>query len=281
LNKKQHKKVIAMSSSPAQPLPATNSEDPDVLKEAGNAAFKARNYDKAIELYSSALKFAKNDETKALCLSNRSAANQALKKWAEAVVDAKDCLNLKPGFAKGYYRLAIAQKKLGQFKEALETVNGGLKIAPGDASLKKARMGIIKKMKLGALTGSSSRGGGISQERMQEIQGDLQKLAGQRQKYRQKLMSLSHEADRAARATQRAALCEKQLARVPKATPLYAACGKMFIRSTRPETDKELSNNQANEARKEAAATKGKQMFAKKLKECEANIQELVNSVKR
>lgn len=270
-----------MEATPPTP-PQPSSTDPDALKEAGNAAFKGRNYDKAIELYGSAIENAKSDEIKALCLSNRSAAYQAVKKWDEAVADAKECLKLKPGFARGYYRLAIAQKKSAKFREALETIQAGLKVAPNDANLKKARSGVLKKMKLGALTGSGGGGGGgITAERMQEIQADLGKLSKQRNQLRTKMLQMNHEAERAARESKRAILCEQQLSKVPKDAPLFAACGKMFIQSTRAETEKTLRETKETEAKNVTSSTKGKQVYAQKLKECEANIQEIVSSVKR
>ena len=44
----------------------------------------------------------------------------------EVEKDARACLDIKPEFIKGYKRLALAQRKLGKLKDALETVDAGL-----------------------------------------------------------------------------------------------------------------------------------------------------------
>ena len=44
----------------------------------------------------------------------------------EVEKDARACLGIKPEFIKGYKRLALAQRKLGNLKGALETIEEGL-----------------------------------------------------------------------------------------------------------------------------------------------------------
>ena len=55
-------------------------------------------------------------------------AKQGLKNWVEVEKDARACLHIKPEFIKGYKRLALAQRKLGNLKGALETVESGIGI---------------------------------------------------------------------------------------------------------------------------------------------------------
>jgi tetratricopeptide (TPR) repeat protein len=55
-------------------------------------------------------------------LSLSSAAYGAAGDWAAAETDAKECVRRNPGFAKGYHRLANAQKQLGKNDEALATL---------------------------------------------------------------------------------------------------------------------------------------------------------------
>ena len=55
-------------------------------------------------------------------------AKQGLKNWVEVEKDARACLHIKPEFIKGYKRLALAQRKLGNLKGALETVEAGIGI---------------------------------------------------------------------------------------------------------------------------------------------------------
>ena len=42
--------------------------------------------------------------------------------------DARACLHIKPEIIKGYKRLALAQRKLGNLKGALDTVEAGVRI---------------------------------------------------------------------------------------------------------------------------------------------------------
>jgi len=244
----------------------------EAKKVAGNQAFKGRNYEKAIELYTEAIALEPEGETAALCLSNRSAAYQGLKKWAEAVADAKKCLKLKPAFAKGYFRLGIAQKKMGALEDALKTIEAGLKLQPEDASLKKARQGIVKKLKMRAVL-SRPR---VAPEQLQEAQAELAKLSKTRQDLRSKLMSQQHEMERSKRDGKRAAICSQQLSTLPKETPMYLAVGKMFISSSREETESKLQDIQKKEQLTVASLEKQSKYGMEKLKSCEKSIDEVV-----
>lgn len=54
--------------------------------------------------------------------SNRSAAYGALGQWELAEADAKECVQRNASFAKGYHRLANAQKQMGRTVEAIATL---------------------------------------------------------------------------------------------------------------------------------------------------------------
>ena len=58
----------------------------DALKDQGNKAFQAKDYDKAIELFSQALDL---DSNNWVLWSNRSAAKAGKKQWAAALEDAE------------------------------------------------------------------------------------------------------------------------------------------------------------------------------------------------
>ena len=97
-----------------------SSDEAVAVRAQGNEQFKAKAYDEAIALYTQAIELDPNGENAALCLSNRSAAHQGKKMWAEAAADAAQCIALKPDFVKGYTRLANAQKKRGLLTEGIE-----------------------------------------------------------------------------------------------------------------------------------------------------------------
>ncbi|CAM0874120.1 unnamed protein product [Alopecurus aequalis] len=70
------------------------------LKQQGDSAFKRKDYDAAILLYSMALKF---DGTDAMLYSNRSVCWLCLGVGDEALSDAQACTRIQPHLAKGYY----------------------------------------------------------------------------------------------------------------------------------------------------------------------------------
>ena len=92
------------------------------FKAQGNEAFKARDFDKAIEYYTKAIEVDSESENAALCYSNRAAAYSSKKMWVEAENDAAACVRLKPSFAKGWVRLSTAQSKQGMLVEARITL---------------------------------------------------------------------------------------------------------------------------------------------------------------
>jgi len=100
-------------------------------KADGNAAFKAKDYDKAIDLYSQAIKFYANDHT---FWSNRSAAYAGKMDFENASKDAAECCRVKPEFMKGWFRLANAHYELGNYEEAAKAILSGTRFdKKGDA----------------------------------------------------------------------------------------------------------------------------------------------------
>ena len=75
------------------------------FKDQGNAAFKAKDFQGAIDFYSQALGETPTEHT---IMGNRSAAYYQLKKYEEAQADAEKCIELQPDWSKGYQRKAMA-----------------------------------------------------------------------------------------------------------------------------------------------------------------------------
>jgi stress-induced-phosphoprotein 1 len=109
------------------PLPPTHTRE-------GNAAFKAGDYSRAIEKYGEAIAI---DPTNHTYWSNRAASYAGLEDWANSRDDAKQCIGADKSFVKGYFRMATAQKNLGDFDGARETLVRGLAVEPRNADLKK------------------------------------------------------------------------------------------------------------------------------------------------
>ncbi|GMH38183.1 hypothetical protein BSKO_06067 [Bryopsis sp. KO-2023] len=109
-----------------------------VEKEAGNEAFKAMDYPKAVKHYTEALKrgpAAVNEEAYKL-YSNRAACYTKLVAMNEALKDAEKCIELKPDFPKGYSRKGHVQEVTKEHEKALKTYQEGLEHCPDNQELK-------------------------------------------------------------------------------------------------------------------------------------------------
>ncbi|KAF8665789.1 hypothetical protein AX16_000235 [Volvariella volvacea WC 439] len=117
--------------SPSLP-PSTPSKMPDVntLKDQGNKAFAAKDYDKAIDLFTQAIAL---DPRNHVLYSNRSAAKAGKKLWPEALSDAEECIKANPSWSKGYARKGAALHGAKRYDEAIAAYEEGLKLEDSPA----------------------------------------------------------------------------------------------------------------------------------------------------
>jgi len=99
--------------------------------QEGNAAFKAGNYEKAIEYFTKSIELGGDH----VLYSNRSACHCKLHNFAEALKDAEACIAVKPDWGKGYGRKGAALHGLLRFPEAGKAYADGLEIEPALAML--------------------------------------------------------------------------------------------------------------------------------------------------
>jgi len=126
-------------------------KDAEDCKLKGNEALKAKDFDKAIEWYSEALKLHSDH----VYFSNRSAAYLS-KGFAEtALKDAEDCIKLNPTWPKGYNRKGAALHKMKRYDDAIAVYEEGLKLDPNDAALQKA-LQAVKNAKNGPPEGAAA-----------------------------------------------------------------------------------------------------------------------------
>jgi len=115
------------------------------LKAKGNEFFKKGQYEEAISWYSKAIEVEPDNHT---YYSNRSAARLGLKDYKGAIEDGQNCIRCKKDWNKGYFRLANAQMKSGDFLGAYNTVNKGLVIVANDKDLLAIRSQTEAKAKM-------------------------------------------------------------------------------------------------------------------------------------
>ena len=96
------------------------------LKKKGNDCFRNGQYQKAIERYTEAV--TSNPEN-ALVYSNRSLAYSKLNDYPNALVDASKCVEIRPQWAKGFLRKAVALEGLGRHEEVMVVAAEGFKVS--------------------------------------------------------------------------------------------------------------------------------------------------------
>ncbi|QLQ78388.1 hypothetical protein HG537_0A06350 [Torulaspora globosa] len=107
------------------------------FKQLGNAAFVAKDYDKAVELFGKAIE--SSEQANHVLYSNRSACYSSLKRFKEALEDAEECVKISPDWAKGYNRVGAAQFGLGNLEDAEKAYKRALEL---DGSNKAAKDGL-------------------------------------------------------------------------------------------------------------------------------------------
>lgn len=97
------------------------------LRLAGNAAFKAQDFPKAIEQFTLAIEA---DASSHVIYSNRSAAYASAGQFTAALLDANKCIELKPDWPKGHSRRGAAYVGLRNWRGAQGAYEAGLQLEP-------------------------------------------------------------------------------------------------------------------------------------------------------
>lgn len=106
-------------------------------KQQGNQAFVAKDYLKAVELFTKAIEV--SEQPNHVLYSNRSACYASLKNFIKALDDAKECVNINGTWAKGYNRLGAAHFGLGDLDDAEASYKRALEL---DTTNKVAQEGL-------------------------------------------------------------------------------------------------------------------------------------------
>nr|KJB32063.1 hypothetical protein B456_005G221100 [Gossypium raimondii] len=119
---------VSMASNSA-PLPDLNGnmDASELLKEKGNAAFKGKQWNKAVNYYTEAIKL---NGTNATYYNNRAAAYLELGCFQQAEEDCNKAISLDKKNVKAYLRRGTARDSLLCYKEALEDFKHALVLEP-------------------------------------------------------------------------------------------------------------------------------------------------------
>lgn len=109
----------------------------DELKAKGNAAFAAKEFGKAVELFTEAI--AASPQPNHVLYSNRSGAYASLKDYNKALEDADECIKITPTWSKGYSRKGAALHGLGDYKSAITAYDEALAKDPNNAQAKSGK----------------------------------------------------------------------------------------------------------------------------------------------
>ncbi|CAG8493447.1 9908_t:CDS:10 [Ambispora leptoticha] len=106
--------ILSQAEIEAMP-PEQRAKAAQVLKDRGNDAYRQRNYDKAVKLYTQAIAFHPNP----VFYSNRAACYFNTEQFYKTIEDCKKALSLDPSYVKALNRRAAAYEQTNQFQEAL------------------------------------------------------------------------------------------------------------------------------------------------------------------
>ncbi|XP_005533975.1 PREDICTED: protein PPP5D1, partial [Pseudopodoces humilis] len=120
-------------AGPGRPPSPAELERAEELKARANEFFKAKDYENAVRLYSSAIEL---NPSSAVFYGNRSLAYLRTECYGYALADATRALQLDAKYLKGYYRRAASNMALGKFKAALKDYEMVVKVRPHDKDAK-------------------------------------------------------------------------------------------------------------------------------------------------
>ncbi|CAH9130642.1 unnamed protein product [Cuscuta epithymum] len=109
------------------PLSNGSMDDSELLKEKGNAAYKGKQWNKAVSYYTEAIKL---NDVNATYYSNRAAAYLEMGCFQQAVNDCTNAISLDKKNVKAYLRRGTARESLLFYNEALQDFRYALVLEP-------------------------------------------------------------------------------------------------------------------------------------------------------
>ncbi|KAJ6812435.1 outer envelope protein 64, chloroplastic [Iris pallida] len=117
---------IAMKSNISRSS-ISKEESAEIAKEKGNAAYKEKQWQKAVNLYTEAIKLSGNNAT---YYCNRAAAYLEQRSFVQAEADCNAAIKIDKKNVKAYLRRGTAREVLGYYQEAMEDFRHALVLEP-------------------------------------------------------------------------------------------------------------------------------------------------------
>ena len=106
------------------------------IKEAGNKAFLAKNYQEAVEMYTQAIEISLQTPNH-IYYANRANAYLELQQYEECIADCNQSIKIDKTFIKSYFRKAKALIGQDKLQQALDTLKEGLEVDPDNVDFVK------------------------------------------------------------------------------------------------------------------------------------------------
>lgn len=111
--------------------------------QAGIDAAQQGQHDKAIELYTKAIKAGLPPRFSAAAQANRAASLSKLGKYDEAIADATEAIKTRTDYALAYFNRGTAQRLSGKCDKAIPDFAEAIRLDPKDAAAFNARAGCL------------------------------------------------------------------------------------------------------------------------------------------
>lgn len=113
---------------------AAEKADAQALKAKANAAFGRKDFASSIELYTAALRLDPHDPT---FWNNRAMSKAKMEEHGAAIADASKAIELKPDYAKAYYRRGVSALAVLRPKQAVPDFKKALELEPGNRTVRE------------------------------------------------------------------------------------------------------------------------------------------------
>src|SRR3989338_5600302 len=115
------------------------------IKREADALDLENNHQKAVDLYTNAINVDPTSDLAGTLFSNRSLCHHKLGNNNEALADGISATTLKPTWARGYLRVAVAAESLGKEQQAIEAYQKTLELEPNQEETRQKYMLLFRK----------------------------------------------------------------------------------------------------------------------------------------